>query len=121
MRDNSRKKKYLGKCLARRERDLNSNQYFGRLTSPEIDEILLFERRHFLYDRPQPALEVLEPLRGLARLVVEGGVADQGGNVDVADLKLEKNSEKLKSVPRQYILVTRKFNIFFFKFLFFFS
>ena len=65
------------------------------LTCPEIDQILLVQRTHLLYDGPQPALEGDEPLAGLARLVVEGGVADEGGHVDVPDT-VQQQAEVLR-------------------------
>ena len=63
-------------------------------TCPEVDEVLLLERRHLLDDGPEPALEVDEAVRRLARLVVERRVADQRLHVDVAHLQ-EKGREKL--------------------------
>ena len=40
---------------------------------------------HLLDDRPQPSFEGDQPILRLARLVVEGGVTNQGCHVDVAD------------------------------------
>ena len=46
---------------------------------------LLLKWCHLLDDRPQPSFEGDEPILGLARLVVEGGVTNQGCHVDIAD------------------------------------
>ena len=65
------------------------------LTCPEIHQILLVQRTHLLYDGPQPPLEGHEPLAGLPGLVIEGGVADQCGHVDVPDT-IQQQAEILR-------------------------
>jgi hypothetical protein len=66
-----------------------------RRTCPEEDEILFFERCHFLDDGPQPTLEGDEAIGALPTFVVERCVADQGLNVDVTNLKSTKIYERL--------------------------
>jgi hypothetical protein len=90
------------------------NQNEIRRTCPEEDEILFFERCHFLDDGPQPTLEGDEAIGALPTFIVERCVADQGLNVDVTNLKSTKINERLGLVEDWILLyvkrATRVFN-----------
>lgn len=47
-------------------------------------QVLPLEVRHLVDDRPKPSLEAREALGRLAALVVEAGVGDECGHVDVS-------------------------------------
>jgi len=57
---------------------------------PEVDQVLLLQRGHLLNHGPQPALEGHQSVVRLARLVVEGGVGDQGGHDNVPNTVVEQ-------------------------------
>ena len=67
------------------------------LTGPEVHEVLLFHGSHLLHDRPEPTLEVDQPVGALPGLVVERRVADQSLDVDITDLRGRKRNVSKKS------------------------
>lgn len=54
--------------------------------------------RHLVDDGPQPALEAREALRRLSALVIEAGVGDQRGHVDVSDA-VQQQAQVLRREP----------------------
>lgn len=64
------------------------------------NQILSLEMRHLVHDGPEPALEPREALGRLPALVVEAGVGDQRGHVDVADA-VQQQPQVLRRQPLQ--------------------
>ena len=56
---------------------------------------MFFERRHFLDDGPEPALEGDEAIGALSAFVVKRRVADQGLDIDVTNLNDTKTYKLL--------------------------
>ena len=77
---------------------------------PEVDQVLLLQRGHLLNHGPQPALEGHQSVVRLARLVVEGGVGDQGGHDNVPNTVVEQPTNDLISTTVPTIIIMLNLN-----------